>query len=160
LLLHAKHRWPKVISSILWPFALATVIDLHNNLHLNEGGLSPLEILSGFKQEIEPSDCHTWRCPVFVLDEKNQSGSIGPPKWEPRSRAGIYLGHSKDHAGNVAMVLNLRTRHVSPQFHLVFDNTFSTVPYLDSLVAPPNWDNLVKNHVERIPVELSNTTHF
>ena len=77
-------------------------------------------------------------CPVFVLDKKNQSSSIGTPKWESRSRAGIYLGYSKDHTGNVAMVLNLRTRHISPQFHLIFDDTFSTVPYLDSSVTLPN----------------------
>ena len=61
-----------------------------------------IEILSDYEQEIELSDYHTWGCPVFVLDEKNQSNSIGTPKWEPRSRAGIYLDQSKNHAGKIA----------------------------------------------------------
>eukprot|EP00957_Ditylum_brightwellii_P003988 303818-Ditylum_brightwellii.AAC.1 len=57
-------------------------------------------------------DFHTWGCPVFVLYSALQSArSIGPPKWNPRARAGVYLGHSAHHAGNVALVLNLQTSH-------------------------------------------------
>ena len=93
--------------------------------------MSPLELFSGIDEEITCNDFHTWGCPVFVLDEANQSGLTGTPKWEPRARAGVYLGHSPSHAGNVALVLNLQTGHVSPQYHLVFDDDFSTVPYLD-----------------------------
>ena len=51
------------------------------------------------------------------LNEKAQGGKA--PKWQPRSRVGIYLGHSPTHAGSVAMVLNPNTLHVSPQYHVV-----------------------------------------
>lgn len=65
-------------------------------------------------------------------------------KWEPRSRLGIYLGHSPCHAGSVALVLNPKTLHVSPQFHIVIDDNFSTVPFLDKNDTPPNWKELVE----------------
>jgi len=65
-------------------------------------------------------------------------------KWEPRSRLGIYIGHSPCHAGTVPLVLNPRTLHVSPQFHVAFDDHFTTVPYLASGDMPPNWLEIVK----------------
>eukprot|EP00957_Ditylum_brightwellii_P059833 4541964-Ditylum_brightwellii.AAC.1 len=81
--------------------------------------MSPLEVLLGHKEEISVEDYHSWGCPIFVLDSRLQSGQgIGPPKWDPRAQAGVYLGHSPVHAGNVALVLNLKTGHVSPQYHV------------------------------------------
>ena len=49
-------------------------------------------------------DYHVFGCPVYILDSKRQSGTLGPPKWEPRSRIGVYLGHSPMHTGSVALV--------------------------------------------------------
>jgi hypothetical protein len=49
------------------------------------------------------------------------------PKWQLRSRMGINLGISNQHARSIALVLNLRTGHVSPQFHDKFDPKFQTV---------------------------------
>ena len=40
--------------------------------------------------------------------------------------------------------MNLRTSLVSPQFYVVFDEEFTTVPYLSNDVVPPNWDKLVE----------------
>ena len=104
---------------------------------------------SGILDEIVPTDFHTWGCPVYILDAANQTGGIGTPKWEPRSHSGIYLGHSPCHAGSVALVLNLKTGLVSPQFHLVFDDEFTTVPYLKGSTEPPNWLDLVKHATEK-----------
>ena len=87
------------------------------------------------------SNRHTWGCPVFILTKEAQDNKSA--KWEPRSRCGIYLGHSPTHAGNVAMVLNPKTLHVSPQFHVVFDDTFSTVDHMEKGTIPPNWQELV-----------------
>lgn len=86
---------------------------------------------------------------MFVIDSKAQtSNAIGLPKWEPRSRVEIYLGHSPIHAGSVALVFNPRTLHVSPQFHVVFDDSISTVPSMLSGAIPSNWDEMVKNNTE------------
>ena len=88
---------------------------------------------------------HTLFCPVYVLDGRAQStGGPVPPKWEPRICIGVYLGHSPLHAGSVALVFNPATGRVSPQFHVVFDDTFSTAaPYMNSGTIPPNWHDLV-----------------
>ena len=55
-----------------------------------------------------------------------QAGGNGP-KWEECARLGIYLGNSLVHAGSVALVLNMETGLVSPQFHVEFDDLFKTV---------------------------------
>ena len=74
-----------------------------------------------------------------------QGNISGLPKWEPRSRAGIYLYHSPFHAGSVALVLNPETGHVSPQLHVVFDDGFSTGPLIREGTIPPNWTDLVQH---------------
>ena len=100
---------------------------------MKENGLTPAEEFGRIERSsIGAENFHTWGCPVYVLNAKLQSGSIGPPKWESRGRVGIYLGHSPFHAGNVALVFNLQTGHVSPQYHVIFDEQFTTVEYLRS----------------------------
>ena len=88
-------------------------------------------------EDLPVKSYHTLFCPVYVLDARLQTaGGPGPPKWEPRSRIGVYLGHSPFHAGSVALVWNPTTGHVSPQYHVVFDDDFTTVPYMASGTIP------------------------
>ena len=94
------------------------------------------------------------------MDEENQSGLTGTLKWEPRARTGVYLGHSPTHAGNVALVLNLITGHVSPQYHVVFDDEFTTVNYLNSTESPPLWSNLCQNSSEKVTDEQYDLTRI
>ena len=98
-------------------------------------------------------------CPVYILDAANQSGAIGTPKWEPRSHTGIYLGHSPCHAGSVSLVLNLKSGLVSPQFHVVYDDEFTTVPYLTSSEPPPNWVHLCRHAIEHSTEDQANLSH-
>ena len=81
--------------------------------------------------------------------QKINLGVISTPKWELRFHAGIYLGSSPYHAGSVALVMNLYTGLVSPQFHVIFDEEFTTVPYLTSNTPPPNWLYLVETAQEK-----------
>ena len=78
-----------------------------------------------------------------------ESGGGRPPKWDPRARLGIYIGHSPSHAGSVVFVLNPRTGLVSPQYHVVIDDDFSTVPSLRAGTVPSNWKDLVDNTREK-----------
>ena len=148
ILLHAKRKWPEVISTVLWPYAVQAIVERHNILALDVDGRSPLEKFTGIDDDKIPTQFHTWGCPVFILDAANQSGAIGTPKWKPRSHTGIYLGHSPCHAGSVSLVLNLQSGMVSPQFHVVYDDEFTTVPYLSSAEPPPNWVNLCEHAIE------------
>ena len=77
---------------------------------------------------------------IYVLDARLQkSGGAGPPKWELCSRIGVCIGNSPLHAGSVALVWNPTTGRVSPQYHIYFDDEFSTVPYMETGTIPPNW---------------------
>jgi hypothetical protein len=49
------------------------------------------------------------------------------PKWNRHARTGQSLGFSCEHSSLVALVCNSHTGYVSPQYHVVFDNTFSIV---------------------------------
>ena len=158
VLLHAKRKWPTVIATALWPYAMQSIVERHNRLSLDINGRSPLEKFSNTIDNIDPTDFHTWGCPVYILDAANQ-GAIGTPKWEPRSHTGIYLGHSPCHAGSVALVLHLQTGHVSPQFHVVFDDEFSTVPYLRNDEPPPNWIQLLHHSSEKATEDQAKLSH-
>jgi hypothetical protein len=68
---------------------------------------------------------HTFGCPVFALQNALASGST-LPRWSPRTRLGLNLGPSPNHARNVYLVLNLITGCVSPQYHCNFDDFFET----------------------------------
>ena len=143
-LLHAQRRWPAAIGSILWPFAWKDFERRYNNLFLDEDGLSPLNRFTGTTVRSDLRQFHPFGCPVFVLSAGLQSVGSSIPKWDPRARAGIYLGHSPCHAGSVALVLNPHTLRVSPQFHIVFDDEFSTVPFMQNGEIPPHWNELVR----------------
>jgi len=148
IILHAKRKWPAIMSAALWPYTMQAVVERHNRLALDKDGLNPLKKYSEITGKLVPTDFHTWGCPVYILDAANQ-GAIGTPKWEPRAHAGIYLGQSSCHTNTVVLVLNLQTGHISPQFHVVFDNEFSTLPYLTSHEAPLNWQQLLANTTEK-----------
>jgi hypothetical protein len=68
------------------------------------------------------------------------------PKWHPRSRQAVYIGHSPKHAHTVPVVLNLKTGHCSPQYHVVFDDNFTTVSHATAFTPPPNWTDLFTYH--------------
>jgi hypothetical protein len=52
----------------------------------------------------------------------------------------MYLGTSPRHSRRVALVLNLQTGHVSPQFHVKFDDLFETLrPSAGNAVPVSMW---------------------
>ena len=64
--------------------------------------------------------------PMYVLAQAIQYGGYHH-KWKARSRIGIYLGQSPDHARNVILVMDQTTVFVSPQYHVQFNRAFDTV---------------------------------
>ena len=132
ILLHVKRHWLTMISTVLWPFAFKYAELLYNHLSLDKDGLSPAEKFSDAQVKVELKDFHTWGCPCYVLDSRAQTGTM-IPKWDPRSCLDIYVDRSPCYAGNVALVLNPRTMHLSPQFYLCFDDKFTNVPFLIGL---------------------------
>ena len=103
-------------------------------------------------------DFHAFGCPCYVLSSRLQTDPKGGSKWEPRARVGICLGRSPFHASNIALVLNPKTGLVSPQFHVAFDDDFTTVPHLRKGTVPKNWELLVQNSRERSTNEFYDLT--
>lgn len=127
MMLHQLLHWPDQYDSSLWPFAMDHATYLWNNLPRARGEHSPLELFSGTKQPAEDtiSRSRVWGCPAYVLDPRLQDQKK-LPKWTKRSRCGMYLGASLDHHSTVGKILNLKTGAVSPQFHVVYDELYTT----------------------------------
>ena len=121
-------RNPDNIDATSWPFALNHACHIWNEVP-KEGSFSPSQILrksfSRYALQIIKS-LRVWGCPVYILDYRMARGK-NLPKWEPKSRRGVYLGSSPAHVSNVLLLLTLKTGHVTPQYHVVFDDCFSTV---------------------------------
>ena len=127
----------------LWPYAMCHANDVANATPRKGEDQSPLELFSGVKITPKLHHFHAFGCPTYVLDNELQSGQ-GSPKWKQRSRLGVYLGPSPSHARSVALVLNPRTGHVSPQFHVKFDDFFETIQdkSTDMDAPEPDWKYL------------------
>jgi hypothetical protein len=76
--------------------------------------------------DIELPRTHVFGCPVYILDPALQDGKK-IPKWNPCACLGLFLGFSDLHSSQVLMVLNVTMGKISPQFHVIFDDKFSTV---------------------------------
>jgi len=141
MLIHATIKWPDIISKNLWPFVLQLAVDLHNNTP-GPSGLTPTEIFTGIKSHTNRLDFHPFGCPIFVLDPTLQQGHK-LPHWKPCSRVGVYLGHSPLHASSIPLVLSTTTGLVSPQFHVVYNDHFTTTTCLAMNTLPENWKHLL-----------------
>ncbi|KAL7563769.1 hypothetical protein ACA910_020453 [Epithemia clementina (nom. ined.)] len=135
MLLFALEKWPRMLLINLWPYALRTANEVANSTPTTKGDPSPLEKFAGVQVQPKLRNFHTFGCPTYVLQDKLQSGQ-SLPKWHSRARLGIYLGPSPSHARSVSLVLNPRTGHVSPQFHIKHDDFFETVTG-----KPTNYDS-------------------
>ena len=160
MLAHGINLWPQAVSKSLWPFAIKAACRARNHFKLDNEGLSPIMKLSGIRTKMELRNEHPLFCPVYTLDKNLQSGPGMIPKWNPRSNAGMYLGHSPEHASNVALVMNLTTGMISPQYHVVFDDTFSTVGHITTRQEPHHWSDLCKYHSEDYQMVPSVTKHL
>jgi hypothetical protein len=147
MLIHATISWPDIISDTLWPYALRLAIDLHSSTP-TISGLTPEEIFTGIKGRNCLPDFHSFGCPIFVLEPSLQQGHK-IPRWKPLSRLGVYLGLSPDHASSIPLVLSTTTGLVSPQFHVVFDDNFSTTSCLKDNNPPSNWSTLLTTSCEK-----------
>jgi hypothetical protein len=128
MMLHAQKRWPQAVNTHLWPYAIRMANDANNEAPTKRSELSPIELFS--KSTVRPN-AKFWQpfgCPCYVLDEKLQNVKGILHKWKQRSRIGVYLGRSPLHARSVALVLNLTTGRVSPQFHVAFDPLVASPP--------------------------------
>ena len=145
--IHASLRWPAAHDLALWPFYFKHAAYIYNRIPGHDG-LSPNE--KWFKV-VDTHDhlkqLHPWGCPGYVLEARLQDGHK-IPKFAPRSRQGVFVGYSDQHVSSVALMLNRSTGHISPQFHVAFDDFFTTVRGVDMDSYPDlqavDWDRFIQ----------------
>ena len=125
LLLHAQRRWPDAINTHLWPYAIRCANETRNTCPTKTSDLSPLNQFCQSDKRPSYRHQHHFGCPVYVLNKGIQDGKKAR-KWTDRTRIGINLGPSPRHASSVALILNLNTGLVSPQFHCQYDDLFES----------------------------------
>jgi hypothetical protein len=84
------------------------------------GALLPHQIHSNYLQRVK-----VWGCLTYILNPKVQDRKK-IPKWESRAHLGI-LRFSDNHSSLVGLVRSVRTEYVSPQFHVVYYERFTTI---------------------------------
>jgi hypothetical protein len=129
MLIHANQRWPKCVTANLWPYVLRMANDvLNENPNMLDKQRRTYQQI--FSKTMVQTNLKHWKpfgCPVYVLDNRLQGSGEIFHKWKHRSKVGIYLGRSPQHARSVALVLSREIALVSPQFHINFDPSFHTV---------------------------------
>ena len=147
ILIHAMIHWPDETALDLWPFAVQYAVYLWNRMPQKSSGLSPIEIFYNTKSDhsdLKMARC--WGCPAYVLDPTLQDGKK-LPRWSPRSKLGQFLGRSDKHSSTVGLIRNCKTNAVTAQFHVVYDDHFSTMDSdlnHDNIPVPENFNNLMK----------------
>ena len=158
LMLHASAHWKDGIDASLWPMAVQYAAYLYNHLP-NAQGLCPADLFTGSTvPRHRLKDIHVWGCPIYVLDPHLQAGQK-LPRWQPRSRRAVFMGFSNLHSSEVPLVLNLETGSITPQYHVVFDDHFSTVSSVERENDPPeHWAELCLENTTYIPNDTPETT--
>jgi hypothetical protein len=128
ILIHASLCWPDEITLDLWPFALDYAVWLYNCTPGRISGLSPEELFTGSSVDWRYlRRARVWGCPTYVLNPRLQDGGR-LPKWEPQARTSQFLVFSRNHSSTLGLIRNICTGSISPQYHVDYDDAFSTVP--------------------------------
>ena len=142
MIIHAYIRWPKAITANLWPYAIRMANDVLNstpNLQHPDKGIPEALFTNNKSIASNPKHWHHFGAPAYVLAAPLQTNVNIFHKWKERSRIGIYLGRSPQHAREIALVMDLETGLVSPQFHVKIDSTFKTLKDIGMLMPPIMW---------------------
>ena len=125
--MHVQIHWPNEYDTHLWPLALDYATWIYNHTP-KCNGLAPIEIFCRTHTGCDYlRHAKVFGAPVYILDPCLQDGKK-IPKWEPRSHRGQFLGFSRNHSSNVGLICNLRTGSITPQFHFIVNQKFTTVP--------------------------------
>ena len=155
MLLFAVHKWPKMLSMALWSYALHTANEVRNATPMENQTKTPMELFAQVTIAPKLKHFHTFGCPTYILHNRLQ-GNQAIQKWQARSRLGIYLGPSPNHSLSISLILNPRTGHTSPQYHVKHDDFFETVHSSKTTnfdTPNPEWKYLARFLHHKRPVQ-------
>ena len=114
-LIHLQHKWKTIHTAPLWPYALKLASENLNNTpnmqHYEK--LTATQIFSNSTVQDNPIHRQPFGSPTYVLQSPLQN-NLPFNKWRHRSKLGLYLGPSPQHARNISLVLDLHSGLVSP----------------------------------------------
>ena len=118
------------LSTNIFPMVMDYAISVYNRIPDMQFGLSAIEIWS--RSRIEPvsenlSNCHVWCYQTYVLEPYFQNSGLKIPKWNPKIQREVNMGFITMHSIQVVLILNLLIDSLSPRYHVVFDDMFTTV---------------------------------
>ena len=148
ILFHVRRKSSSIITTILWTYAIYVIVEWHNMLSLDWGGEGAKPI-----RKI----CWYWRHHQSYWFPYPRIPCLYPgglkSLWRLRnSKGGGYIsywkcvGHYPCHTGSITLVFNLTFGLGNPKYHVIYNDKFSTVPYLESITLQPNWKELKKKH--------------
>jgi hypothetical protein len=152
MILHSRIHWKNGCVSSLWTMAVSYAAHIHNNTPRN--GICPADVFTGANVPRHRLLYYrVWGCPMYVLDPKVQAGKK-LPRWEPRSRCGMFIVISSQHTSKVPQVLNLINGSITTQYQVVFNDLFSTVASVERDNDPHNhWEELCLDNAVQIRVD-------
>ena len=98
--------------------------------HLPKQGVkySPLELFSVIQSNhTDLRRLHIWGYLAYFLNPQLQVSGFKIPKWRKHSHLGKIWGFSPHHSTIVGIISHTITGNISPQFHVVYDDHFTTV---------------------------------
>jgi hypothetical protein len=125
MILHFYLHWPQRFRLDIWPYSVYYAVWIWNYF---SDTTTPIEVFTkaAFLDHKHLQRTRVFGCPVYVLAPTLQDAKK-LPKWHKRSWKGVFLEFSPLHHTTVALVLNPDTGNITPQYHVVFDETFSTI---------------------------------
>jgi hypothetical protein len=126
ILLHVMTKWPSVITEDMWPCAIRHMVNFHNASILRGKSISPYTLFTGQEPPWTFTDFRVFGCPSYVLAKRLQDGD-NYSKWKARYWQGVYIGNSTCHAGHIPLIYNPMTTHISPQYHVTYDEGFTSI---------------------------------
>ncbi len=102
------------------------MVNFHNASILRGKSTSPYTLSTSQDALWAFRDFRVCGCPSYILAKRLQDGdSYG--KWKQRCWQGAYIGNSTCHAGHIPLIYNPLTTHISPQYHVTFDEGFTSL---------------------------------
>jgi hypothetical protein len=150
-------HWPDTADLVLWPEALKHAVFLWNHLPNRDSLISPIELLSGTKQPrfARLQRSHVWGFTRLYVGAKitgwQENAEVESEESPPKVHGTVIRSLS-----TIGRILNLKTGHINPQCHVVYDDLFTTVPNYQNggLLDLPSfdadsWKQLVTTGLER-----------
>jgi hypothetical protein len=102
------------------------MVNFHNASLLRQKQATPFSLFTGQDPPYALQDFRVFGSPCYVFAKGLQDGD-NYQKWKSRCWLGMYIGTSNCQASNIPLVYNPATSHITLQYHVTYDEGFTSV---------------------------------